>query len=85
MLKFVAEPSATNSPSASRKTPSPTPQNLTPTKKRRTTSASHGTLYLPAARSVMYVYGQSRPPPAAAANGHVANGDDKKKKGWFSP
>ena len=45
MLKFVAEPSATNSPSASRKTPSPTPQNLTPTKKRRTSTAVRLTLF----------------------------------------
>ena len=44
MLKFVAEPSATNSPS-SRKTPSPTPQNLTPTKKRRTSTAVRLTLF----------------------------------------
>ena len=45
MLKFVAEPSATSSPSASRKTPSPTPQNLTPTKKRRTSTAVRLTLF----------------------------------------
>ena len=45
MLKFLAEPSATNSPSASRKTPSPTPQNLTSTKKRRTPTAVRLTLF----------------------------------------